>query len=49
MEQSTVKVRKCNRCGSVVCKSEVEGYKYSCNSCDEDLYEFETHEKPNDK
>jgi hypothetical protein len=48
MEKPNIKARKCNRCESVVCKSEVEGYVYSCNSCDEDLYEFETHEEINE-
>lgn len=35
-------VRVCKRCGSEVAKSEVEGYSYSCDNCDEDLYTFET-------
>lgn len=42
MEKTIFKVRKCNRCGSVVSKSVVEGYSYSCDSCDEDMYSFET-------
>ena len=36
--------RRCNRCGSPVLKSSVEGYSYQCMNCDEDLYEIETHE-----
>ena len=35
---------RCNRCGSVVLKSDVEGYSYQCMFCDEDLYTIETHE-----
>lgn len=31
----------CKRCGYAVEKSVVEGYTYSCNECDEDLYTFE--------
>jgi hypothetical protein len=36
--------RRCNKCGSPVLKSDVEGYSYQCMNCDEDLYEFETYE-----
>ena len=36
--------RVCNRCGNHVLTSELEEYKYQCMHCDEDLYEFETHE-----
>lgn len=32
----------CARCGSVVFKSEVDGYYAYCPYHDEDLYEFET-------
>lgn len=34
--------RICNRCGNEVEKSVIQAYSYSCNDCDEDLYEFET-------
>ena len=35
---------KCNRCGSPVLKSDLDDYAYQCMNCDEDLYEFETHQ-----
>lgn len=39
---------RCNRCGSIVLKSELRHsenkYKYQCMFCDEDLYGIETHE-----
>ena len=35
---------KCNRCGSPVLKSDLDGYVYQCMNCDEDLYSFETHQ-----
>src|SRR5690606_12123886 len=35
----------CNRCNNPVEKSFLEEYSYQCIVCDEDLYEFETHEK----
>ncbi|OME55421.1 hypothetical protein BSK59_13160 [Paenibacillus odorifer] len=34
---------KCNRCNNIVSKSVLEEYTYSCDYCDEDLYEFETY------
>lgn len=36
-------VRKCNRCHSIVGKSQLDEYSYSCDSCDEDLYGIETY------
>lgn len=42
LERDAFTVR-CNRCGSPVLKSDVEGYSYQCMSCDEDLFLFETH------
>lgn len=38
---------RCNRCGTTVLLSEVEGYTYQCMHCDEDLSTFETY-KSND-
>ena len=39
----------CNRCGSLVIKSDIgndeNGYKYQCLNCDEDLFESETYKK----
>ena len=32
---------RCPKCGSSLLPSEVSGYKYSCNKCDEDFFEFE--------
>ena len=32
---------RCNRCGTTVLISEVEGYTYQCKHCDEDLSTFE--------
>lgn len=48
MEKTTEKKfdRVCNRCKTVVEKSSIPGYPFQCNSCDEDLYEFETHLEP---
>ena len=43
LERDAFTVR-CNRCGSPVLKSDVEGYAYQCMECDEDLYSIETHE-----
>jgi hypothetical protein len=37
-----MKKRVCLRCGNEVTKSEVDGYSYSCDCCNEDLYTFET-------
>ena len=34
---------RCNRCGTTVLKSEVEGYTYQCMHCNEDLSTFETY------
>jgi len=34
---------RCNRCGTPVLISEVEGYTYQCMHCDEDLSTFETY------
>ena len=36
--------RRCNRCGSVVLRSDIDGYLYQCMNCDEDLYGIETHD-----
>lgn len=36
------KMLVCNRCGTLVTKSEVDGYTYYCPEHDEDLYNFET-------
>lgn len=35
-------LRRCNRCHSLVLKTPVDGYSYSCPVCDEDLYTIET-------
>lgn len=43
LERDTL-TRRCNMCGSVVLRSELESYAYQCMNCDEDLYEIETHE-----
>lgn len=43
LERDTL-TRRCNRCGSVVLRSELESYSYQCMNCDEDLYTIETHE-----
>lgn len=37
-------VRVCRRCGTVVRKSQVQGYKFYCPEHDEDLFSFETEE-----
>ena len=42
LERDTL-TRRCNRCGSVVLKSELNDYAYQCMNCDEDLYRIETH------
>lgn len=43
LENDTIN-RRCNMCGAVVLKETfVEGYPYQCMSCDENLYEIETH------
>jgi len=34
-------VRICRRCHAQVQSSQVEGYRYYCPECDEDLFEFE--------
>lgn len=39
-------IRVCNRCGSLVQRSDIEEYEYQCLTCDEDLYTIETNEKP---
>lgn len=39
------KIRVCNRCGSMVQRSNNKEYEYQCCSCDEDLYTVETSEK----
>jgi len=31
----------CPKCGAVLARSEVEGYTWSCEFCDEDFYGFE--------
>ena len=33
----------CNKCNSVVSKSDVKGYDYVCFNCDENLYAVEVH------
>lgn len=35
--------RYCNRCGSPVLISGNKSYSFQCMTCDEDLYEIETH------
>lgn len=43
LENDTVN-RRCNRCGSVVLKeTNIKNYPYQCMSCDDNLYETETH------
>lgn len=43
LENDTIN-RRCNRCGCVVLKeTNVPDYPYQCMSCDENMYEFETH------
>ena len=39
----------CNRCGHLCPPSAVEGYKYTCNYCDEDLFSFEVTEYSDEK
>ena len=39
-----MKIRICRRCGAQVQSSQVEGYRYYCHECDEDLFEFEIDE-----
>lgn len=39
---NVAKIRVCKRCNFEVTTSQVEGYSFSCNECDEDLFEFET-------
>jgi uncharacterized HAD superfamily protein len=34
---------RCNRCNSIVLKSDNIQYKYQCMFCDEDLFDIETH------
>lgn len=36
--------RKCPRCGSILAPSDVEGYAYVCNKCDENFCHFEVDE-----
>jgi len=39
--------KRCNRCGSVVLRETVkmdDDYPYQCLSCNENMFEFETHE-----
>ena len=43
LERDTGNIR-CNRCRSVVLRSDVKGYVYQCMFCDEDLYGIETYE-----
>lgn len=42
---STSKVKSthaiCPRCGNVMVKSDLEGYQYLCENCDENFYGFE--------
>lgn len=43
LENDTIN-RRCNCCGNVVLKETfVKDYPYQCLSCDENLYEMETH------
>lgn len=39
----------CNRCGHLCTPSVVEGYKYECKHCDEDLFPFEVTEYSDEK
>lgn len=40
--------RTCRKCGHEVYETDTPGYRYQCLNCYEDLYEFETDEKPSD-
>lgn len=37
------KTLRCNRCGSIVLKSDLPQYSYQCLNCDEDLFKIEVH------
>ena len=37
--------RFCFRCGNRVYHSDVKGYPYVCNDCEENMYKFETYTK----
>lgn len=39
----------CNRCGHLCTPSVVDGYKYECKHCDEDLFSFEVTEYSDEK
>lgn len=50
VSENLVEDCRCNRCGELVLRnpnflkgSDTNAYPYQCVSCDEDLYEFETH------
>lgn len=44
VSQNNTRCRRCNKCGKVVLKeTNVSNYPYQCMSCDENLYEIETH------
>lgn len=36
--------KRCNKCGSILLKSDLKDYSYQCMNCDEDLYKFEAHD-----
>lgn len=38
----------CKNCGLKLDHSDVEGYSWVCRYCDENFYDFETHEYPDD-
>lgn len=37
-------VKRCNKCNSIVFKSELPDYSYQCFNHDEDLYSFEVYD-----
>ena len=39
--------RFCFRCGHRVFHSDVKGYPYVCQNCDENMFSFETYKKKN--
>lgn len=36
------RIKHCRKCGSKVIKGQTKGYTYTCLTCDEDLFTFET-------
>lgn len=42
-------MKVCKKCNNEVTESVVSGYSYSCDSCDEDLFAFETESVIKDK